>query len=76
MPKPKLIEDEYGQDIEVGVVMSGDETTVSLEVTERVPTPPPAPVKYRTDIRHSKLTPDQARSLAKQLEQAAEEAER
>lgn len=73
MPKPKVVEDQYGQDLKVGIAMSGDETTVSLEITERVPTPPPAPLKYRTDTRHSKLTPEQARSLGEQLQKAADE---
>jgi len=73
VPKPKVIEDAYGQDIEVGVVMSSDEVTVSLEITKRVPTPPPAPLKHRTDTRHSKLTPEQARNLSTQLKEAADE---
>lgn len=76
MPKPKVIEDHYGQEIEVSPVMGGDGMSVSLEITERVPTPPPAPLKHRTEITHSKLDPDQARNLAKQLERAAEECER
>jgi hypothetical protein len=69
----KIIEDQYGQQVEVEVVMSGDETTVALQITERVPTPPPAPLKYRTNTRHSKLTPEQARNLATQLNEAADE---
>jgi len=76
MPKHKVIEDQYGQDLEVGVVMGSDGINALLQITERVPTPPPAPLKYRSQVRYSKLTSEQARNLATQLNEAADEIER
>lgn len=69
-----VIEDEYGQDVQVAVEL-GEQATVGLSITAEIATAPPAPLRTRRETTISDLTPDAARNLAKQLQDAAGEAE-
>lgn len=68
------IEDLFGQDLQVDVEMGG-QPTVCLGITEFITTPPPSPLRTRRETTYSKLTAEQARNLASQLNEAAEEGE-
>ena len=65
MPKPEVIEDYYGCKLSVQVVGASIGYVVDLECG--------GDAENLEDFY--RLTPDQARKLAKQLEKAAEEAE-